>query len=894
MLPTPRQGNKASNPKNIRISLGIHVDPYHNCQIGIVKVVIKATTQRSWGKFPVAKSYVLEKPLSLRRPLSVLLVSAVLLCAPLWLFAQDSGEAKAEAFSGYSGYRSGGTVNGTKVPDFTVGWANQFIFHASHWTGFLVDVNGHYNSSASALDLAFGPRFQYPLGHFIPFGELLAGVQHFSPKGLPSHNAASYIVGVGVDVKINSRVSFRPFQLSFINSSYSVFPAPAQQFNGVRVQSGMIYRLGATPPGAVILASCSAEPLEVDAGTAVKIGVTTRGFSRKRTLRYSYTSTGGAVAGSTEREYVDTTGLKPGVYTVSARITDSRGAHQQTAGCDAKFTVNARTAPPDVVAESKPPSISPVTSAEAKSPSIAPVASAQESPKSADTKASTTATTAPTASTTADTVKAQPVPVNAQPSSAQPQPLKFAAIEFKPDPKRPAQFDNQARVELDRYANVLAAAPDLKGVVVGHADAKAGKQVRSFAAKRAADAKDYLVKEKGIDATRIQPRVGRGGSKTTELWIVPAGASFAAERTTAVDESKVKPVTGSPLKSRNAQKNAKAAPSGMVVPKSKADDASGATASAQPVPVNAQPLSALPQPSKFGTIEFRRDVKRPTRVDNEAKGLLDRYGDDLAAKPEVNGVVVGYAKAREQLRNFAARRAVNTKDYLTKDKSIDPTRIQPRTGRGNRQQAELWIVPAGTTFAADTVVDESKIRPVTRIPSKKNAKAAPSVAVASESHKSSDTKSGDTSATTASAQPSKFGTIEFKRDVKRPTRVDNEAKGLLDRYGDDLAAKPEVNGVVVGYAKGREHVHSFAAQRAVNAKDYLTKQKGIDPARIQPCTGRGNEQKAELWIVPAGSNFAAKGSTVVDESKIKPVTRVPLKRRSARKKVHGAEHASSK
>ncbi len=686
--------------------------------------------------------------MSLRRSLSVLLVSAVLLCAPLWLFAQYPGEPKAEAFNGYSWYRSGGTVNGTKVPNFTVGWANQFIFHASHWTALLVDVNGHYNSSASALDLAFGPRLQLPMGHFTPFGEVLAGVQHFSPKGLPSNNAATYIVGVGIDVKVNSRFSFRPFQLSFVNSSYTIFPAPAQQFNGFRAQSGLLYRLGGRLPGAVILASCSAEPLEVEAGTAVKIGVTTKGFPRKRSLRYSYASTGGAIAGSTERESVDTTGLKPGVYTVSASVTDNRrGEHQQMTGCNATFTVNAETAPSVVVAETKAPSAPPVAVAETKPPSVQPVASAQESSKSGDSAASTAATTAApttaatttaptaaptTATTTAEKAKAQPVAVTPQAASAQQKPLKFGAIEFKPDPKRPTQLDSEARGELDHYADALVAAPDLKGVVVAHAEAKQGKQLRSLAAKRAADAKDYLVKEKGIDATRIQPRIGRGGGKTTELWIVPAGASFATERNAVVEESKTKPVTRSPLKSRNAQKNAKAAPAVTVAQKlRKSDDTAVSTAaattatttSAQPVSVNAQSSSALPQPSKFGTVEFKRDVKRPTRVDNEAKGLLDRYGDDLAAKPEVNGVVVGFAKASEDVPGFAAKRAVNTKDYLTKEKGIDPARVQPRTARGDEQKAELWIVPAGASFAAEgsTVVDESKIKPVTRVPLKRRS-----------------------------------------------------------------------------------------------------------------------------------------------------------------------------
>jgi hypothetical protein len=116
--------------------------------------------------------------------------------------------------------------------------------------------------------------------------------------------------------------------------------------------------------------------------------------------------------------------------------------------------------------------------------------------------------------------------------------------------------------------------------------------------------------------------------------------------------------------------------------------------------------------------------------------------------------------------------------------------------------------------------------------------------------------------------------------------VDNEAKGELDRYADALAAAPDAKGVVVGYATGRENTPKkgsrkspdFAAQRAVNTKAYLTTEKGIDAARIEPRTGTGDDQKTELWIVPSGATFTGEGTTVVNESKVKAVSRTaPVK-----------------
>jgi len=157
--------------------------------------------------------------------------------------------------------------------------------------------------------------------------------------------------------------------------------------------------------------------------------------------------------------------------------------------------------------------------------------------------------------------------------------------------------------------------------------------------------------------------------------------------------------------------------------------ASASTSVTVTVPAPPPPAAVPPSASKFGDIEFKHDLKRPTRVDNEAKGELDRYADALAASPDAKGVVVGFATAQEKqpkkgskkMPEFAAERAVNTKDYLTVEKGIDPSRIEPRTGSDDDQRVDLWIVPAGATFPeSDTAaVDESKVKPIARVPVKK-------------------------------------------------------------------------------------------------------------------------------------------------------------------------------
>jgi len=140
--------------------------------------------------------------------------------------------------------------------------------------------------------------------------------------------------------------------------------------------------------------------------------------------------------------------------------------------------------------------------------------------------------------------------------------------------------------------------------------------------------------------------------------------------------------------------------------------------------------------------------------------------------------------------------------------------------------------------------------------------------------------------------------ISFSTDKKRPTRVDNEAKACLDEVALDLQRQADAKAVVVGESNAKENdltakqekiaakrkkatVTRFAAQRAVNAKDYLVTEKGIDASRVTTATGTTDGQTVEDYLVPAGANFSTdvQGTTPVDESTVKPEARKPLPQR---------------
>jgi len=144
--------------------------------------------------------------------------------------------------------------------------------------------------------------------------------------------------------------------------------------------------------------------------------------------------------------------------------------------------------------------------------------------------------------------------------------------------------------------------------------------------------------------------------------------------------------------------------------------------------------------------------------------------------------------------------------------------------------------------------------------------------------------------------------IGFTTDKRRPTRVDNEAKACLDQVAIDLQQNPNSKAVLVGQSNAHEkeitareeryqqrhhraRVTHFASQRAVNAKDYLVTEKGIDSSRISTATTNTDGQSVQNYLVPSGANFDAdvSGTTPVNESEIKAQKRVPLPTRHHRR-----------
>ncbi len=95
--------------------------------------------------------------------------------------------------------------------------------------------------------------------------------------------------------------------------------------------------------------------------------------------------------------------------------------------------------------------------------------------------------------------------------------------------------------------------------------------------------------------------------------------------------------------------------------------------------------------------------------------------------------------------------------------------------------------------------------------------------------------------------------INFDRDSKRPARVDNEAKGCLDDVALTLQREGDSKLVMVGNTAPGESA-DVAAERASNAKLYLTQEKGIDSSRIMLRTGSAGARSVANILVPTGAS----------------------------------------
>ena len=474
--------------------------------------------------------------------------------------------------------------------------------------GIAAGLNGDHASNVTQgvdenkISIMAGPRYTFTAwnGHDGPgdprrlqlfvqglFGDAHAFNSLFPTNGAISSGASSLVVqtGGGLNLYMKKHVGLRLLEADYVRTELPNAYTDTQ--NDLRLSFGVTYHFAAAavPPPPVTLA-CSATPESIFPGDPVTVTATAGSLDPKLNAIYSWSGTGVTGAGTTAT--VATGALAAGTYTVQASVKEGKPGKEglltgQSANCSASFTVKAYE-PPTISCSASPSTIKPGESsaitASGMSPQNRPLtysfaASAGTVSGSGNT-ATYSSVGAPTGITTVicnvtddkgQTATANTsVTITAPYVAPVPHTQALCSINFLTDKKRPTRVDNEAKACLDQVALNLQQQPDAKVVVVGEVATaektpKKGQKhakVEDIAAERAVNTKDYLVTEKGIDASRVSVATGASDAQTVENYLVPAGATFSADvsGTTPVDESVIKPIAPKPVAGKQHKKEA--------------------------------------------------------------------------------------------------------------------------------------------------------------------------------------------------------------------------------------------------------------------------------------------------------------------------------------------------
>jgi hypothetical protein len=516
--------------------------------------------------------------------------------APATTAPQAPYASRVDIFAGYSYLAPHGsvTIPGGNLVGITgpvsyssidYGAIASGTYYFNRYVGGQVEVSVHPDGNNDGATVASGGIvFRYPTEDVTPFVHFEGGaVRLGGPFKQPYTWGPALTAGGGLDYGVGHHFAIRVFQADY--QYYHVNFGPQNPYptggranlNVARLSAGLVYRIGNITPPPPVTYQCAASPASVYPGDPVTITGTATNLNPKKNPTYSWTATNGVkVTGDTATGNVDTNGLNPGSYTVTGHVSQGQKAGQ-FADCTANFEVK-QFEPPTISCSANPTTVKPGDSATITAQGVSPqnrpltytYSTSAGQINGNNTSATLNTSGAPagpitvtcnvaddkgqTASSTTTVNVEQPPP------PPQPKTQTLCSINFDRDKRRPARVDNEAKACLDDVSLNLQRQSDATAVVVG--DSATGEKMGpKLAAQRAVNAKDYLVKEKGIDASRVQVRTGSEPGKQVQNYLVPSGANFDndVQGTTQVNEESVRPQARAGHAAHHARHKKKAA-----------------------------------------------------------------------------------------------------------------------------------------------------------------------------------------------------------------------------------------------------------------------------------------------------------------------------------------------
>ena len=526
------------------------------------------------------------------RPMSTLGRFALAACAvslgAASMSAQTAPSAPAPAgpnpsrfdlFTGYSYFGAHGELKpaGINYSSVDLGAAGSGAYWFNKYVGAEILITAHPDGQNDGLYTgSAGPIFRAPMQNFTLFAHGLAGGARLGGPNSETypqyHNpymwGPTIAAGGGMDYDLpflNHRFSLRLFEADYryIHANYGPYTAPPTggqvggraNIGSAELSTGIVTHFGSIVPPPPVTFACVASPDSGYPGDPITVTGTAMNLNPKKTATYTWTTDGGTISGTSNVANIDTKASNPGSYSAKGHVTEGNKPGQM-ADCSAAYTIKAFE-PPTISCSANPSSVNPGDSstitANGVSPQNRPLTYSYSATSGSVTGSTSTATLS-TAGAAAGTItvtcnvvddKGQTastttsVTVNAPPPPPAPSTSNLCSINFDRDKRRPTRVDNEAKACLDDISLNLQRTSDAKLAVVGNAGSSE-KMGSKLAAERAVNTKDYLVKEKGIDASRVAVYTGTQDGKTVTTTLIPAGATMDSTGVTAVDESAVK------------------------------------------------------------------------------------------------------------------------------------------------------------------------------------------------------------------------------------------------------------------------------------------------------------------------------------------------------------------
>jgi len=499
--------------------------------------------------------------------------------SPFWL----QGGGADGSYNLWKGFGIAAGITGDRISNYVPGFdVNKLAYLGGPRYTFTTGLGKTSMEHFVAAD-----RFHYQLFAQGLFGGVHAFSGFFPAPGGSISSASSFELqlGGGVNLLLTKHYGVRLFEADYVRTGLPNNASNTQ--DDLRLSAGVTYHLDLLPPPPVTLVA-SASPSTIFAGDPVTLTATAGALQPKLNDVYSWS--GSNVTGNTATITVATTNLAPGTYTVKAQVKEGKAGKEglkpwQSAEATTSFTVKPFD-PPTISCSANPSSVNPGDSAtitiSAISPQNRPLAysyNATAGSISGITPSATLVTTgaAPgpititcgvsddkghTVNTTATVIVIAPPPPPPPPA---PLASSLCPVSFERDVKRPTRVDNEAKACLDDIALSLERSADAKLSLVGNENAKEQKtdarlarlkhnKKPSDSSLRAVNTKDYLVTDKGIEASRITVYTGTDDGKTVTTTLIPVGATNPVASDAAVDETAVKAVPRHPLKPRHHRK----------------------------------------------------------------------------------------------------------------------------------------------------------------------------------------------------------------------------------------------------------------------------------------------------------------------------------------------------